>query len=597
MNFSVPVKASMGLVSISPDCNYVASASHHRITLRTISAVQVSRTFTCIDVVSQFSWSPDSLFILCVLRKRGTTQILSIENPEWKCRVDEGPIGLLSATWAPDSRHFLTISDFHLRVTVWSLSEVSISYLKYVKACENNLGFSPGGRYLALLERRQFKDHLSLLDCERDWTLVRNIQLDTQDAVGLMWSPDGRFIVIWDECLRYRVAVYTMDLRHIRSYSAYETGQDLLGIKSVCWSPTGELLGIGSYDQKCRILINFNWTCLATLTHPVDKAINPIFGLSPTGGIINVDGDACVDNTEVDGPSYRPHRIDAYEEQRKEDSAGLNISLGGVRKTEQTGVLYCLLHEPFVIQSVRPDPKIPFPKIGIGLIAFSTDGRFLVTRNDNAAHAVWIWSIDHRLSLFSVLIHTSGQVAALAWDPTSPARLALCTGSDCLFMWTPQGCLAVETPAHFNFTVNTLSWLSSGDGILLQSDTHFCICYLEADQESPVTHKPLWRPPRQTTFPSGLNVDLDSSLPVGVFGNCSLLDDSVVDGPKWLRQHNSQGGGRRRSSSFQPTASGSQEPIPCRQPDTRATSVSSSSGRQAWLPTECPAPKPMNLDR
>lgn len=114
-----------------------------------------------------------------------------------------------------------------------------------VQPCANNLAFSPGGRYLALLERREFRDYLSLFDCHKNWQLLRNVQVDTQDAVGLRWSPDGRFMVIWDNCLRYRVALYTVDGRHVHSYCAYEPGQDLLGVKSICWSPSGQMLAIG----------------------------------------------------------------------------------------------------------------------------------------------------------------------------------------------------------------------------------------------------------------------------------------------------------------------------------------------------------------
>ncbi|TPP64349.1 hypothetical protein FGIG_05061 [Fasciola gigantica] len=73
-------------------------------------------------------------------------------------------------------------------------------------------------------------------------------QLDTQDAVGLRWSPDGRFLAIWDDCLRYRGGpFYTVDCPFM-SIATVRTspGQDLLGVKSICWSPSGQLLAIGS---------------------------------------------------------------------------------------------------------------------------------------------------------------------------------------------------------------------------------------------------------------------------------------------------------------------------------------------------------------
>ncbi|CAH8604652.1 unnamed protein product [Dicrocoelium dendriticum] len=405
MNFSDPIHSAIGLTHASPNAQFIGSASQHELIVRLSSNVQ----------------------------KRCIVQVFSIENPEWTCKVDEGSAGLLSAAWAPDSQHFLTTTEFYIRINVWSLSEVSVCYLKHAKACSGNFAFSPGGRYLALLERRSFHDYLSIFDCRADWNLLRNFQLDTHDSDGLLWSPDGRYLVIWDGCLHYRAAVYTLDGRHLHTFSAYEPGRDFLGIKSVCWSPTGQLLAIGSYDQKCRILNHFNWSCLASLAHPVDQSINPYLGLGPSGRVLHLDDNIGPGVSDHPLHNYRPHRVDVYEEVRHEQQA--------------QSVAYCLRSEPITIQSIRVDPKLPFPKVGIGLVAFSSDGRYLATRNDNAPHVVWLWSIDHRISLFSLLVHTSGPVRSLAWDSSSPARLALCTASDCFFMWTPQGCLVVQRQA------------------------------------------------------------------------------------------------------------------------------------------------------
>ena len=44
----------------------------------------------------------------------------------------------------------------------------------------------------------------------------------------------------------------------MHSYSAYD---DALGIKTVRWSPTGQLLAVGSFDQKLRVLNCLNWRC------------------------------------------------------------------------------------------------------------------------------------------------------------------------------------------------------------------------------------------------------------------------------------------------------------------------------------------------
>ncbi|VEL28041.1 unnamed protein product [Protopolystoma xenopodis] len=112
----------------------------------------------------------------------------------------------------------------------------------------NSLSFAPGGSLLALLERRDLRDHISLFECnETSWRLLRNFILDeTDDADGLLWSPDGRYLAVYDSCLKYRLLVYSIDGRKLASYSAFPEENQSLGIKTVNWSPTGQLLAIGS---------------------------------------------------------------------------------------------------------------------------------------------------------------------------------------------------------------------------------------------------------------------------------------------------------------------------------------------------------------
>ncbi|KAA0190771.1 WD repeat containing protein WRAP73 [Fasciolopsis buskii] len=408
-------------------------------------------------------------------------------------------------------------------------------------------------------------------------------------------------MVIWDNCLRYRVALYTVDGRHVHSYCAYEPGQDLLGVKSICWSPSGQMLAIGSYDQKCRLLNSFNWSCLISLFHPTDKPINPALGLSATGKPIQIDGDLDSHGPEAQEVpfGYRPHRIDVYQEHRA-DSSAFDAEF---RRPQSSEVAYHLVDEAITIPSVKPNSKLPNPKIGVGLASFSKDGRFLATRNDNAPRALWIWSIDRRLSLFSLLIHTSGPVQCLAWDPTTPARLALCTGSDSVFMWTPQGCLVVQTPSNFKFLVNSVAWFPRGDGLLLLSDSHFCLCYLDgSDREKQYlgeqVQNPVWEPPKRQISDLALHHigtkhtgDMESApqLPLGVLGlnpkeneeTGALVNEvnpHMGDTPNWLRR-------RVASKPDKPRDR-------CRSWSTNVRSQGHSSGtvnpvstkRQAWAP-------------
>ena len=69
------------------------------------------------------------------------------------------------------------------------------------------------------------------------------------------WSVKG--------CL-VQVLIYSPDGRCLFKYSAYESG---LGVKSVGWSPCGQFLAVGSYDQAVRTLNHLTWKTFAEFTH------------------------------------------------------------------------------------------------------------------------------------------------------------------------------------------------------------------------------------------------------------------------------------------------------------------------------------------
>lgn len=191
-----------------------------------------------------------------------------MDQPEWNCKIDEGSSRLIGCYWSADSRHILTMSDFHLRLTLWSLVNKTVSYIKYPKLTRGGLEFSPDGQYMALAERRECKDYISVFNAEK-WSLLHHFPLNTKDLIGLSWSPNGSIICTWDSCLYYQLFLYTLDGRRVASYTPYsEPHHYSLGLRSVCWSPSGQFLAIGGYDQKLRLLNHMTWKTIAELDHP-----------------------------------------------------------------------------------------------------------------------------------------------------------------------------------------------------------------------------------------------------------------------------------------------------------------------------------------
>ncbi|RVW26712.1 WD repeat-containing protein WRAP73 [Vitis vinifera] len=190
-------------------------------------------------------------------------QAWSLTQPEWTCKIDEGPAGIAYARWSPDSRHILTTSDFQLRLTVWSLVNTACVHVQWPKHASKGVSFTQDGKFAAICTRRDCKDYINLLSCHT-WEIMGVFAVDTLDLADIEWSPDDSAIVIWDSPLEYKVLIYSPDGRCLSKYQAYESG---LGVKTVSWSPCGQFLAVGSYDQMLRVLNHLTWKTFAEFLH------------------------------------------------------------------------------------------------------------------------------------------------------------------------------------------------------------------------------------------------------------------------------------------------------------------------------------------
>ncbi|KAL5015357.1 hypothetical protein ScPMuIL_009627 [Solemya velum] len=450
MNFSELFRQTNQLCQFSPDGKYLATVVEFRLIIRDVDSFQIQNLYTCLDTIQQIEWSADSQFILCSLFKRGIVQVWSLEQPDWTCKIDEGSAGLCLARWSPDSRHILSTADFHLRITVWSLLTKSVSYIRYPKQCQKGIDFSSGGKYMALAERRDCQDKISIFACG-SWELVKHFDTDTDDLEGLSWSPDGRVLCVWDAPLNYKVLLYSVDGRCIAQYSAYSNA---LGVKSIAWSPTSQFLAIGSYDQKVRLLNHVTWKTVAERNHPTELE----------------DSKTVVYN----------------EVETRAPLSGLEISVSPTATLFTSQSKYQVLNPPYKIPTVKPDSGKANPRLGVGSLAFSCDCRYMYTKNDNMPHALWVWDIK-KLKLCSVLVQSS-PIKCVSWDPQQ-SRLALCTATNRLYMWSPIGCLSVDIPVDGSLLVQSLRWHPDGNALLMMSKDQMCVCFLPDEQPNSISEQ------------------------------------------------------------------------------------------------------------
>jgi hypothetical protein len=111
---------------------------------------------------------------------------------------------------------------------------------------------------------------------------------------------------------------------------------------------------------------------------------------------------------------------------------------------------------------------------GVFRAAWSHDDRFLATCDARTSRAVWIWDMVN-IELCAVLVQMR-RVAAFEWDPRAN-RLAVVTGSERAYVWSPEGASFVQIPLP-GFTAKTLSWNPVGDSFLLGDTGTFCCAFM-----------------------------------------------------------------------------------------------------------------------
>lgn len=439
MNFSELFKQSSFLSKFSPDGKYLASCVSYKLIVREVETLQILRLYTCVDVVQHLSWSSDSAFILCAMYKRGMVQVWSVDQPDWTCKIDEGSAGLMRALWSPDGRHILTTANFNLRITVWSLVNKSVSYVRYVKNSKDCLSFSKDGKYLALGENRKCKDYISIFDVE-SWQMLKIFECETEDMSSLEWSPDGRVICVADNMLWYKILIYTMDGRRLATYKAYEWA---LGVKKTCWSPTSQFLAVSSYDRKVRVLNHITWKSISEFEH---------------------------------APNILTGTVYQEEEMRPKLPGGEEIGSRAIPTIFSTQSRYGIAELPTEVPFIPPDTEKPNPKIGATWMEFSPDNKFLATIDESMKSTVFIWSMQ-KLTLHVVLQQVSA-IKAIKWDPKS-SRLAVGTGNDKIYLWSPSGSVSVQVPVGATFHVHSIAWHPDGNSLIVMSKDQMCVCYLE----------------------------------------------------------------------------------------------------------------------
>lgn len=108
-------------VPIIPYLNCYMSMNSFLIFALQYCTLLLSSYITCVVSMQVLQWSPDSSLLLTGIpsslaadSKSAVLQVWCLTDPEWRCCLELGSAGLLTATWSPDSRHLLVTELLHV---------------------------------------------------------------------------------------------------------------------------------------------------------------------------------------------------------------------------------------------------------------------------------------------------------------------------------------------------------------------------------------------------------------------------------------------------------------------------------------------------
>ncbi|KAF7592291.1 hypothetical protein BBP40_000422 [Aspergillus hancockii] len=306
--------------------------------------------------------------------------------------------GALNIDFGSDENEMIIFHAWNTKLTVYALDTGRSQVIKSPKfAHHNGFGYRPNTGQFAVLLKPDAVDILTIHEF-RSYELVTRAVLPTVDAQGLKWSPDGRWIAVWDAASAgTKVLVFTADGQLFRTYNGPPGFDDSfdLGVRNIEWSPVSkssnksECLAIGKIDSTVDILRCKTFSCSTTLSH-----------------VFQIDNNSpsiwCEHYSTADGNLK-------YAESSSSSAFSITAESSG-------------------------------PPRGVSIMSFSFNGNLLATVDQTRPNIVWIWNFDSTAVLVSALVHEH-PVRHVVWHP-SKTRALVTTANSALAAvrhWTPDG--------------------------------------------------------------------------------------------------------------------------------------------------------------
>ena len=226
-----------------------------------------------------FLWSSSSNRIL--LASANEIRVYSTQNPQFSASITNPTSGTTRAafvSFGASDDELCVWSDFGLKLSIFNLStskSVDINSPKFYHpgSASRGTSYRPKTLNLALLTRTSGKDIISI-HARNTLEVTRSWHPESIDAQGLMWSPDGRWIAVWESASQgHRILIYTAD-GHLHKIWNGPTPVDEeadsslgAGVKLFDWNRTGSHIAVGDYSRRITVLSTPSFTESMNLLH------------------------------------------------------------------------------------------------------------------------------------------------------------------------------------------------------------------------------------------------------------------------------------------------------------------------------------------
>ncbi|KAL4788559.1 Quino protein amine dehydrogenase [Aspergillus varians] len=450
------IATSSSLVALSDDGEYAAQLNgkdlivHLNPTSSEFKDVQIVKVKDARCKFLRFSHSKqgsaESRRMFCASDSR--ILVWDLHPLQQHAEIENIEPGALNIDYGSDENEVIAFHAFNTKLTIFGLDSGRSHVLKSPKfSHQNGFGYRPKTRQLAILLKPETADLLTVHE-SRSHELIGKEELPTVDAQGLKWSPDGRWIAVWEAASAgTKVLVFTADGELFRTYTGlldYDDSVDL-GVRGIEWGPVAvhnglsQVLAVGKVDGTVDLLGSKTFSCLSTLSH-----------------VFQVDQGS---------PSIWRERYAA---------GGMSLEYA---ESSSSSTL---------TTSAEPTSA---PR-GVSLMAFSYDGSLLSTVDQTRPNIVWIWSLENTPILISTLVHEHA-VRQVIWHPSS-TQLLVTTANNALpgvRYWSPHRspCIVRIPVPRSESGRYDVRWLSTdGDKnsrIWFGSPDDYVLGFIELDKE------------------------------------------------------------------------------------------------------------------